>query len=100
MSTLKPNDKVEWRAGPSASQMRLRKGVVKDIIDDRTCLVSMEIEGKNVVEEIRVKRLRKVEEPVPEPTPKKKRLRKVEEPAPEPTPKKTEKKSARKTKGK
>jgi len=71
MSRLKPNDRVEWRAGPSASQMRLRKGVVKDLLDERTCLVSMEIEGKNVVEEIRMTRLRKVEEPAPAPTPKK-----------------------------
>ncbi|MCX6357923.1 MAG: hypothetical protein NT045_08650 [Candidatus Aureabacteria bacterium] len=74
---LKPKDRVEWRAGNSASTTHLRQGVVQDLLPGGICLVKTKVSGETEFEEIRAARLRKVEEPKKTAAPKKKTSRKT-----------------------
>lgn len=72
MAKLQPKDKVEWRAGATPSTSHMRRGVVKEILPEGIALVRTRVEGESRIEEIRLARLRKVEEP-PKVTRKKKK---------------------------
>ena len=74
MAKLKPKDKVEWRAGTRPSLSRMRKGVIKEILPEGIALVRTRVDGVSRLEEIRVARLRPVEEP-PKAAPKKRAKR-------------------------
>ena len=76
MAKLKEKDRVEWRAGSSPSRMKLRTGVIKEILPEGIARVRTRVEGASRIEEIRLSRLRPVEEP-PKPAPKKKAAKKA-----------------------
>jgi hypothetical protein len=77
MAELQPKDKVEWRAGETPSSSHLRKGVIKEVLPGGIALVRTKVEGASVLEEIRMARLRKVEQPKPAKVKKGKKTKKA-----------------------
>ncbi|GAF86249.1 unnamed protein product [marine sediment metagenome] len=63
MAKLQAKDKVAWRAGASPSTTHVRTGVLKEILPDGTCMVRTRVEGAYRIEQIRLSRISKVEEP-------------------------------------